>query len=206
LGIIPTGTGNDTARALGLPLGDPLAAADRVVAGRIRTIDLARSGDRYYVTVLAAGFDAMVNERANRLAWPQGQLRYTVASVQELRAFTPIRYTLDLDGIEREVDAMLVSVGNSDSFGGGVRITHGADLEDGLLDVVLIKPVSKLELVRTYPKLFTGGHVHHPQYERHRVKRVTVAAADVVAYADGERFGALPLTVEVVPRALRVLA
>jgi diacylglycerol kinase (ATP) len=100
---------------------------------------------------------------------------------------------------------MLVAVGNGPSFGGGLRITHGAEIDDGLLDVVVIKPMSKVELVKTYPKLYYGGHVTHPQYEHHRVRSVTVAAPGVVAYADGERVGALPLTVDVVPRALRVL-
>jgi diacylglycerol kinase (ATP) len=71
--------------------------------------------------------------------------------------------------------------------------------------VVIIKPMSKVELVKTYPKLYSGRHVTHPQYEHHLVRSVTVAAPGVVAYADGERLGALPLTVEVVPRALRVL-
>jgi len=206
LGIVPTGTGNDTCRQLGIPRRDPRAAADVVVAGRRRVIDLARVGARYYVTVLAAGFDAMVNERANRMTRPQGQLRYTLALAQELRSFRPIRYTLDLDGTVREVDAMLASVGNGESIGGGIRLTHGADIGDGLLDVVVVRPVPKTELVRIYPSLFRGGIVHHPQFERHRVRRVTVAAAGVVAYADGERFGALPLTVEVAPGALTVLA
>jgi diacylglycerol kinase (ATP) len=206
LGIIPMGTGNDTARALGLPLKDPLGAADVIVAGRRRVIDLARTGDRYFVTVLAAGFDAAVNERANAMSWPKGQLKYSVAILAVLKDFRPIRYTLELDGETRQVDAMLVSVGNSDSMGGGLRVTHGAVLDDGLLDVVLFTSVPRRELIKTYPKLFSGGHTSHPAYERHRVRRVTVAAPGVVAYADGERLGALPLTVEVVPQALTVFA
>jgi len=206
LGIVPMGTGNDTARALGLPVKDPLAAADAVIAGRTRTIDLARSGDRYFVTVLAAGFDAAVSERADRMRWPKGQLKYSVAILAVLKEFRPIRYTLDLDGETRQVDGMLVSVGNGDSMGGGLKVTHGAELDDGLLDVVVFTSVPRRELVKTYPKLFSGGHTHHPAYQRHRVRRVTVAAPGVVAYADGERFGALPLTVEVVPAALRVFA
>jgi diacylglycerol kinase (ATP) len=205
LGIVPAGTGNDVARYLGLPRKDAAAAADRVVAGRTRTIDLARCGSRYFVTVMAAGFDAVVNERANRMTWPRGQMRYNLATVAELRTFEPISYTLDLDGATRRLDAMLVAVGNGPSFGGGLRITEGAVLDDGLLDVVLFKPVTKPGLLRTYPKLFRGTHVTHPQYEHHRVRRVTVAAPGIVAYADGERLGPLPLTVECAPGALTVL-
>ena len=206
LGIIPAGTGNDVARYFDIPRKDPAAAADVVVASRRRTLDLARSGDKYFVTVLAAGFDAIVNERANRMTWPRGQMRYNLATLAELRVFEPIPYTLDLDGATRRLDAMLVAVGNGPSFGGGLRITEGALVDDGMLDVVIIKPMSKPDLVRTYPKLFKGTHVTHPQYEHHRVREVTLAAPGIVTYADGERFGPLPMTVSCAPGALSVLA
>ncbi|CAN5387284.1 diacylglycerol kinase [soil metagenome] len=206
LGVIPAGTGNDVGRYLGLSKKDPIAAAERVIIGSTRNIDLARTGGRYYVTVLAAGFAAVVNERANAMRWPRGQMRYNLATLAELRTFEPLAYTRSLDGVERRLAAMLVAVGNGPSFGGGLRITEGALLDDGLLDVVIIKPMSKPQLVRTYPKLFKGTHTEHPQYEHHRVSRVTVAAAGIVAYADGERFAPLPLTIECVPAALQVIA
>lgn len=206
LGIIPAGTGNDVARYLDLPRKDPGAAADRVIASTPRRIDLARSGSRWFVTVLAAGFDAVVNERANGMRWPKGQMRYNLATLAELRTFVPIPYVLELDGTTKRLDAMLVAVGNGPSFGGGLRITEGALLDDGMLDVVIIKPMSKANLIRTYPKLFKGTHVTHPQYEHHRVRTVTVAAPGIVTYADGERFGALPLTIDCDPGALSVLA
>jgi len=205
LGIIPAGTGNDVARYLDLPRSDPALAADVVARGKERTIDLARVGSVYFVTVLAAGFDAIVNERANAMTWPKGQMRYNLATLAELRVLAPIPYVLELDGVEERLEATLVAVGNGPSFGGGLRITEGAVLDDGMLDVVVIKPLSKLDLLRTYPKLLRGTHVHHPQYRHHRVRRVTVAAPGIVAYADGERIGALPLTIEVAPGALRVL-
>ena len=205
LGIIPAGTGNDVARYLDLPRSDPALAADVVARGKERVIDLARVGSIHFVTVLAAGFDAIVNERANAMAWPKGQMRYNLATLAELRVLAPIPYVLELDGVEERLEATLVAVGNGPSFGGGLRITEGAELDDGLLDVVVIRPLSKLGLLRTYPKLFKGTHVHAPQYQHHRVRRVTVAAPGIVAYADGERIGALPLTIEVVPGALRVL-
>jgi diacylglycerol kinase (ATP) len=206
LGIIPAGTGDDVARYFDIPRRDPLAAADRVVAGATRTIDLARCHGRYFATVMAAGFDAMVNERANRMTWPKGQMRYNLATLLELRTFEPLPYTLDLDGTTLQLSAMLVAIGNGSSFGGGLRITEGARMDDDLLDVVIIKPISKLDLVRTYPKLFKGTHTTHPQYERHLARKVTVAAPGIVGYADGERFGPLPITIESVPGALEVLS
>jgi diacylglycerol kinase (ATP) len=206
LGILPAGTGNDAARSVGIPLRDPGAAVARLLAWRPRSVDLARSGDRWFMAVLAAGFDAVVNERANRMTWPRGQMRYNFATIAELRTFEPLHYELDLDGEQRQLRAMLVAVANGPSFGGGLRIAEGAELDDGLLDVVVIGPMSKPELIRTYPKLFRGTHLDHPMFSRHRVKRVTVACPGIVGYADGERFGALPLTVECVPQALQVLA
>ena len=206
LGIIPAGTGNDVARYFDLSRTDPRAATDTVIAGRTRTVDLARCGSRYFVTVLAAGFDAVVNERANAMTWPRGQMRYNLATLAELRTFQPLPYVLEIDGTVHRLDAMLVAVGNGPSFGGGLRITEGALLDDGMLDVVIIKPMSRTALVRTYPKLFKGTHVSVPEYVHHRARSVTVAAPGIVSYADGERFGALPLTIECAPGALTVLA
>ena len=111
---------------------------------------------------------------------------------------------MELDGKQLKLDAMMVSVGNGPSFGGGLRIAEGALLDDGMLDVVIIKPMSRTSLVRTYPKLFKGTHVTHPQYEHHLVRTVTIAAPGITTYADGERFGDLPLTVECAPGALIV--
>jgi diacylglycerol kinase (ATP) len=206
LGIIATGTGNDVARALDLPRGDPLRAADLILASQARRIDLAETQGTYFATVLATGFDSKVNERANTMRWPRGQMRYNLATLSELSVFTPLRYNLEIDGRRLELDAMLVAVGNGPSYGGGLRITHGARIDDGHLDVVIIKPLSRLELLRVYPQLFSGKHVTHRQYEHHLAREVSLAAPGIVAYADGERLGSLPITVRVSPNALRVYA
>ncbi len=205
LGLIPAGTGNDVARYFDIPRKDTAAATDVVIGGKERRIDLARIGSKYFVTVLAAGFDAIVTERANQMTWPKGQMRYNLATIAELRTFKPISYVVDIDGEQQRFEAMMVAVGNGPSFGGGLRITEGAVLDDGLLDVVIIRPMTKIELVRTYPKLFKGTHVQHPDYRHHLAKKITIAAPGVTAYADGERMETLPVTVEVAPLALRVL-
>lgn len=205
LGLIPAGTGNDVGRYLDLPRRDPVAAADRIVASRRRTIDLARCGGRYFLTVMAAGFDAIVNERANAMSWPRGQMRYNLATLAELRTFRPIPYTLQLDGETWQTQAMLVAVGNGPSFGGGLRITEGALLDDGMLDVVVITEMSKSKLVRSYPRLFTGSIDGVAEYVHRRVRSVTIAASGIVTYADGERFGPLPLTIDCAPGALEVI-
>ncbi|MGI8992916.1 MAG: diacylglycerol/lipid kinase family protein [Nocardioidaceae bacterium] len=204
LGIIATGTGNDVARYFGLPRGRPLEVADVIADGSTRRIDLGHTGATYFTTVLATGFDSLVNERANAMTWPRGQIRYTLATLGELRVFDPISYTVELDGERRGLDAMLVAVGNGPSYGGGLRICEGAELDDGQLDVVVISPISKLELLKVYPRLFRGTHVTHPAYQHFRVRTVSVAARGIVAYADGERIGPLPMTVEPAAGALGV--
>jgi diacylglycerol kinase (ATP) len=204
LGVVPMGTGNDFARSLGLP-EDPLAAAERVAGDVRRTIDVARSGDRYFATVMAAGFDAAVNERANAMRWPHGDLRYTLAAIAVLGRWQSVPYTFEIDGEERHVEAMLVCVANTDSYGGGLRIPWGALPDDGLLDVIVIRPTTKLEFLRVFPSVRTGKHVDHKAFERIRARRVTVAAPGITAYADGEPFGPLPLTVECVPGGLTAL-
>ena len=206
LGILPTGSGNDAARALGIPIDDPLAATDVVIRDRRRVIDLGRCGNRWFLTVLAAGFDALVAKRGGEMRWPTGSLRYTAAVAAELPRFRPLRYTLSLDGASRSLEAMMVTVANLDHFGGGMRIGTGAVFDDALLDVVVIKPLSRLQLVRFFPTVKSGEHVHNPAYERIRAHRVTIATTPpITTFADGERFGEVPLTIECVPRALTVL-
>ncbi|MEV0970637.1 diacylglycerol/lipid kinase family protein [Microtetraspora glauca] len=211
LGIVPAGTGNDIAAALGIP-GDPLAAAAMVAgAGVVRQVDAARiGGERWFAGVVACGFDSRVNERANGIAWPPGMAKYLVALVQELRSFTPIPFRIVLDSadgvevIERE--AMLVAVANTRSYGAGMRVCPDARPDDGLLDVLVLGAVPKGEFLRTFPKVYRGGHVGHPAVTIRRATRVTLEAMDVVAYADGERVGPVPVTCSVEPGALRVLA
>ncbi len=206
LGIIPAGTGNDAARSLGVPLSDPAAAADVVVAGRVRTVDLGRVGEKYFLCVLSAGFDALVNDRADGMRRPRGQARYALATLAELRRLRPSSYHLALDGDRLDVSAVVVAVGNGPSFGGGLQVAVGAVLDDGLLDLVLFHPVTRTDLVRTFPRLYRGAHTRHPAYEHHRVRETTIAGPRTVVYADGERLGPLPVTVCAVPGALQVLA
>jgi diacylglycerol kinase (ATP) len=213
LGPVPAGTGNDFARETGFPT-DPLAAADTIAAalrdGRDHPVDLARLAGvdgttRWYGGVLAAGFDAIVNEKANALRWPRGPRRYDLAIVLELARLRPRRYTLVLDGAVHELDAVLVAVGNCASYGGGMRICPAADPTDGLLDVVVAGAIGRITLVRVKPRIYAGTHVDHPAVHAYRAKTVELHASGITAYADGERTIDLPVTVEAVPAAVRLL-
>ena len=210
LGIVAAGTGNDIARSLGLPVHDPRAAAAVIGGGTVRTIDAARCTDgwedpRWFAGVLGAGFDSIVNERANRWDWPRGRMRYNLAIARELPVFKPIPYVIEVDGSRQETEAMLVAVGNGPSYGGGMMVCPDARVDDGALDVLVLHKLSIPEFLRVFPTVFTGAHVKHPAVEILRGRRVSLRAEGIMGYADGERFAPLPLTAEAVSGALRVM-
>ncbi|MEV5410708.1 YegS/Rv2252/BmrU family lipid kinase [Thermopolyspora sp. NPDC052614] len=206
LGIIPAGTGNDIADALGVPRRDPLAAAEVVLRGRTATVDAGRIGpDRWFAGVVACGFDSRVNERANALTWPGGAARYLRAMVQELRVFRPIPFTITLDGKAAEREAMLVAVANTRSYGAGMRVCPDASPYDGLFDVLVVGALAKSEFLRIFPRVYRGGHVTHPAATITRARTVRLEAHDVVAYADGERVGPAPVDCAVEPGALSMI-
>jgi diacylglycerol kinase (ATP) len=216
IGIVAAGTGNDVARCLGLPHDDTAAAITRIVealadgAATARPIDAVRvSTGRWFVGMLSAGFDAFVNERANRMTRLSGTPRYVVAVLLEVARLHARRYRVTIDRDTRHLDAVLVTVGNTASIGGGMRLAPDAVVDDGLLDVLVATPLSRFELLRLFPRVFRGTHVtdDHVTIVRGRVITIDVddRAPAPVTYADGERFGPLPVTLEVVSGALHVL-
>jgi len=208
LGVVPTGGGNDVARALGLPPDDPLAAAGLLPGLTRRRIDLARADGRRWLNVAGAGFDAEVNRLANqRLRRAPATLRYVGALLAKLVVEQPARFTLTLDGRSEELAAWLVVVANGRSYGGGMRVAPDASFDDGMLDVVVIGDLGKASFLATFPKVYSGRHVEHPLVTVHHARRVELAAdRPRTVYADGEHAGELPMVFEVEPSALTVLA
>jgi diacylglycerol kinase (ATP) len=212
-GIIPSGTGNDMARGLGIPLDsldDALAVLRTALSAGARTIDAGRvhhtGGSTWFGGVLSAGFDALVNERANRMKRPRGASRYVIALLAELVTLRARSYDLTVDGKQFTVSASLIAVANNRSLGGGMTVTPDAVLDDGLLDLFRVGALSRVRFLRLFPKVFSGSHTGLDIVDISRVSRVRIDADDVIAYADGERVGPLPVEVEVVPGALRILA
>lgn len=212
LAIMPCGTGNDAAMTLGIPLNDPAKAAELAVAkvGSPETVDLGLgvTGNRrfYFFNSASAGFDAIVNRRANRWKYPKGPSRYTLAMLYELVTFNSLKYRAKIDGKSRDLDGMLCAVANGPSYGGGMLVAPQATVKDGLLDLFIVHKISKLELIKVFPKVFTGQHVSHPAVEIIRCEEVTLLSEGVPVYADGEPVGVLPMTVSVAPKSLKVLA
>ena len=208
LAVVPAGTGNDLVLALGIPR-DPVAAAraaaEDLTAGITRTVDAGRTGDRWWATVLCCGFDSAVTDRANRLRWPRGRRRYDVAILAELAALRPREVELVLDGERTTVPVTLVAVGNTCWYGGGMKVCPGADPADGLFDVTVVGPMSRLELIRSRPLLTAGTHIENAAVTVHRAARVELSSPGVSTYADGEPVAPLPAVAECVPGALTVV-
>jgi diacylglycerol kinase (ATP) len=209
LGIVPAGTGNDTAAVLGYP-SEPGAAADAVAAalaaGSVRRIDLGRTNSgAWWATVLCAGFDSSVNHRANRMRWPRGPRRYDLAIAAELLRLTPRRFRISLDEQELDQPATLVAVGNTPHYGGGKQITPHGRVDDGVFGVTVVGAVSRLELARLAPTLPRAGHLGHPAVRTYTAREVRLDAEDTLGYADGELLGPLPMTTRCVPAAVPVL-
>lgn len=206
LAVVPAGTGNDLAAVLGTTgVADVVS---RLRSGERRRLDLGlASNGTWFATVLCAGFDSAVNERANAMRWPAGPRRYDLAILAELAALRALPLVVETEHGVEEVDATLVAVGNTPNYGGGIPICPGADPADGLFDVTVVTGVSRTALVRMLPTLRTGGHVEHVAVRTLRARSVRLAGDNGwVGYADGERVDALPLTVECRPGALSVVS
>jgi diacylglycerol kinase (ATP) len=209
LAILPSGTADDFASSIGIRKLD--VAVRAIAEANIVPIDVVRvtagATTRHYVALAGCGFDSEVNEAANAMRIKLGGTgTYVAALVKTLSRFTPAAFRIELDDEVVEGPHMLVVVGNSISYGGGMKVTPDASIVDGVLDVCLLRAMSKTAFVRAFPRVFRGTHVTHPAVRMARARRVKVEAdRRVMVYADGERVGPAPAVFEVLPGALPVI-
>lgn len=208
LAVLPLGSGNDLAAALGMPR-ELEAAFAAALTGTITRIDVGRLAGEYFAGVAGLGFDSEVARHAQGVRLLRGKAIYVYSVLRALGSFRPPLLTLRSDGGDYQGPAMLVAFGNIHRYGGGVAIAPDARPDDGLLDVVIVGAVSKPELLRVFPRAYRGAHVPHPKITIFRARHIEVALDRPLAvYGDGEAMaevGPAGATVELVPRALAVV-
>jgi YegS/Rv2252/BmrU family lipid kinase len=209
LAILPAGTGQDFGRTYGIPtrFDDAVRLA---LEGAAVTIDLGRAtfegGERWFANVGSVGMSGAVAKRANSMTKALGgRTTFYYALAREFVAWKNSEVTVRFEGGERRGPMHDVVVANGQWHGGGMRLAPEARFDDGLFDAVLIGDVSKVDFVTTSPKLYNGGHVHHPKVEVIRSPWVEVdSTRPLPVELEGEPLGTTPARFDVVPRALRV--
>lgn len=202
LAIIPAGTGNDFVRTLGWNLDSFDSQLEAITNRKPTSVDLGLVDGEWFAAILSTGFDSVVNEKANSMAWPKGPMKYNAAIAIELPRFKPRHYEITLDDRVISTEAMLIAVSNGRSYGGGMLVCPNANIVDGQFDVMVLHPVSTIEFIKVFPRVFAGTHISHPAVEIVRSRNVTIESK-AVAYADGERIGQLPIAAECIQGALR---
>ena len=218
LGTWPLGSGCDTARHLGIRAdAGPEGLLALLKAKKVRQLDAGRidftsatgaPAQRFFINVAAWGLAGEVVRRMETGGKPfGGTVSYLLSSVRAVLGTSPQALDLMLDGVRLpRASYHLVAVANTSSFGGGMRIAPAADPSDGLLDVVAVAGLSRLELLRHFPKVYRGEHIGIEGVLHRRVRRLeAVGEGDIPLNIDGESLGSLPAVIEVLPAAVPFL-
>ena len=208
LGIVSSGRCNDLCYALGLPK-HPAAAVESLLRSTPRPIDLGRIGDQYYTTIATLGFDSEVSQYVDQGSPPsflRGTAAYLYGALVKLIQYRSPWVSLEGDFGEFQGPIFLAATGNTSRYGGRMKVAPSAVLDDGLLDVCLVRAVPRLEVLRMIPRTFNGGHVGHPAVSIQQTRRLEIESSEPLwLWADGEPMTQTPATIEVVPHALSVL-
>ena len=208
IGIIPTGTGNDFCRSMDIPK-DPFAAVDYIFSDNIRTIDLGCVNGRRFLNIAGIGFDAEAANMVNTspvLRYLSGTVAYLAAVFTLLPTYTniPISITVDQETVSSCV--FLVAVGNSNYYGGGMKIVPQAVIDDGLFHLCLGKDISLSDALGILPKIFSGKHIKHPKVYCMSGKHITLTSSTPMnVHADGEIVSVTPADFTIIPSCLRVV-
>jgi diacylglycerol kinase (ATP) len=209
LGLIPMGTGNDLCRSLRITADN---AIDVLKAGATQEIDVWQwstgEGSGRFVNVAGCGFDAAVADRINHgVKWLTGTPAYVYAVVATLLGFRPAELRITVGEEEIESRLMLCALANATCYGGGMKVAPNAQMNDGLLDIVMVRELSRLGFLKAFPKVFSGQHVGHPAVTILKANRASIASImPLPVLADGELVGTTPLAVSLCPDRLRVIS
>lgn len=217
LGIIASGSGDDVARACGLPHGRSFEATKEAVDHFVEAwkqndqtfIDAIHAvtsdnKDHAVLAVMSCGFDSRVNANSAKMTYLKGTFRYIAAMIKTLTRFSPINYHVVVDGVEKKFSAMLMAIGNGSMFGGGMKVCPSANVKDGELDFIVVNEISIPTLLGVFPKVFTGKHVEHPKVDEARAKSIWLHAPGEQVWGDGEYLGQSPVQIELKPDSIAI--
>ena len=208
LAVMPLGTGNDFARYLSI--GKPADGISTLGEGAaipmdMGTIELTDGSIVRFAGIASCGFDAQVNERANTYRGPAGTLKYLAALAMELVNLKSWELSVSTDGGAIRTDNFtLIAVGNTSSYGGGLKMCPTANAFDQKFEITYVENVTRRLLVRVLPKVFWGGHTKHRQVTQSSNQRIEISGDSFPVYADGEKIGYGPVAITLHPGAMRV--
>ncbi|PKM87371.1 MAG: lipid kinase [Firmicutes bacterium HGW-Firmicutes-12] len=208
LAVFPGGTGNDFAKTLGITR-NPSKLIEILNNGKKKLIDIVKCNDEYFINMAGIGFDAEVAKNVNGIRFLRGEIAYISAILKTLLTYRPIEAEIVIDGLVRKEKVILVAVGNGEFVGGGIHILPNAILDDGLIDICIIKETTKTEILRTLPSVYKGSHTSNPKClflkGREVIINIQRSERQVYAQLDGQVFYNKSLHISVIPQAIQVL-
>ncbi len=205
LAIVPLGRGNDFAFEIGIRSAEDTLEA--LAAGSRRLVDLGRTQGGVFLGIAGAGFDAKAARTAQDTPILSGSLLYSYAVLHTVLDFRPLAARVRYEGGAYEGAITFAAAGNTSRYGGGMRIAPEASIDDGLLDLCLVRAISRTTLLRMFPTVFSGRHLSHPSVSYARTPWVEIATEESSeVFADGEFLQTTPVRIDVLPRELEVVA
>lgn len=207
IGYIPTGTGNDFGREMGIPK-DPVLALERILEMDIKSIDIGKINDNFFVNVASMGFDAEVAKFANESMLKRiGKFIYVLGVIKSLWSFKPISAKITIDDKEHIFDkTWLIAIANNRYYGGGMMISPNSVNDDGYFEICVINNISKLTLLRLFPTIFQGKHINHSAVKVLKGKSIKVDTPKTMAVqTDGEISANDQLIITNINKGIKVL-
>lgn len=208
LGYIPAGTGNDFATAEKIP-SHPVEALERILKHQVRAIDTARVGKKVIICSTGMGFDAQVTQYVNGSSLKKwlGKLSYFVGAFRTFFRFRPAQFILHIDEEAFTYHHVwLTAVSNIPNYGGGMKINPHAIHDDGILQVCCVHQISRFELLRMFPTVYSGRHIDHPSVALHQGSKIMIETnPPLPVQIDGEIYNETPITIEIQPKSLLIL-
>lgn len=207
LGLISVGTGNDTARSLGLPYNNTVAAFEVILSGAPRSIDVGWAEDRFFISTLGIGFPATVAAAANQMTWLKGRAAFLGSFCKALSCLKAIPLVITMDDRCLKLRCTSILILNTPYCGGGMLLAPEARMDDGFFDVLIVSDIGRWNLTLHLPLAYRGWHLKHRHFSVYKCRQIEIQSSlPVHKMFDGDLHGQAPTHARVLPRATKVIA